>query len=252
MKVKQKTVLYFTPFRQNIFMRFFERIRHLPILTTIALLAVLIIPAFAVLLGTASAPAPAEPAPVPEVHVPTVYIETGHGTDDHDIWDPGCSWNGHQEAELMIPIAQAMADSLKRSGVTVYTDAYSDNNKNLEETLDFLEEHKDEIDAFVNIHCDYEYAEPGTMPLYKTKKQKKLARALNKGFHSKVDIADRGLTLRTDMKTLNNERVHCPAVLFETGSIAADFTVLTEHAEEYGQGLAKGMCKFLDIPWADK
>ena len=229
----------------------FTRIRHLPILTVIALLAVLIIPAAAVLVGTAPGPAPPRPVPAPEIHVPTVYIETGHGTDDHDIWDPGCIWNGYEEADLMVPIARAMANSLKRSGVVVYTDAYSGNNKNLEETLDFLEEHKDEIDAFVNIHCDYEGAEPGTMPLYKTDKQKALARVLNDGVHSMVDISDRGLTLRTDMKTLNNERVHCPAVLFETGSIEGDFTVLTEHAKAYGRGLAKGMCEYLDVPWTD-
>lgn len=186
---------------------------------------------------------------------PSVYIETGHGREDNGGWDGGCSWSDgtttYEEATVMIPIARAMTDYLEKSGVTVYTDARDDNNVNLEETLAFLDQHP-EIDAFVNLHCDYSEAEPGTMPLYRTEEQLVLAKALNRGVHSVLDIADRGETYRDDLDTLTRKEVHCPAVLFETGSIKADNEILTTKTEVYGKGLAKGMCQYLGVPFSDR
>ena len=68
-----------------------------------------------------------------------VFIETGHGIDEHGEWDPGCSWSDgtetYEEAKIMIPVAQAMAKYLRRSGVEVYTDAETGNGQNLMATL---------------------------------------------------------------------------------------------------------------------
>lgn len=180
-------------------------------------------------------------APAKEYHV---CIETGHGIDSSGKWDTGCSWNGEQEAELMIPITQAMTDYLKARGVDVYTDAYSGNDRNLDVTLDYLDTH--EVDAFVNVHCDYEGADGGTMPLYNTEEQKRLAQCLNEGVHEAVDIPDRGLQMRSDLQTLCSEKVHCTSCLFETGSISQDHEVLTTQAKEIGEGLAKGLLKYLN------
>ncbi len=178
-----------------------------------------------------------------------VYIETGHGVEDSGEWDAGCSWSDggteYEEAQIMIPIAKAMASYLRQAGVTVYTDADKENNLNLAYTLDFLDAHP-EIDAFVNLHCDYEDADSGTMPLYRTEEQRKLAQALNDGVHRHIDIPDRGLTYREDLDTLNSDQVHCPAVLFETGSIRADNEILTLRYDEYGRGLAEGLCDYLN------
>lgn len=180
----------------------------------------------------------------------TVYIETGHGIEDNGNWDPGCSWsdgtNSYEEATLMIPIARAMADYLQQSGVEVYTDADDDNDRNLAYTLDFLDEHP-EVDAFVNIHCDWEDAASGAMPLYRTDEQRALAEALSEGVHEYVDIPDRGITYREDLDTLTSEKVHCPAVLFETGGIRADNETLTTKYDDYGKGLAAGMCRYLGV-----
>ena len=190
----------------------------------------------------------------PESVGAAVYIEAGHGRGDDGVWDPGCSWSDgsrtYTEAELMVPIARSMAFYLRKSGVTVYTDADDGNDLNLEDTLDFLDAHR-EIKAFVNIHCDWEGAGSGTMPIYKTEEQRALAEALNEGVHEYVDISDLGLTRREDMKTLNNERVHCPAVLFETGGIRADIVTLLHKYDDYGKGLAAGMCRYLDVPFQE-
>ena len=174
-----------------------------------------------------------------------VYIETGHGIGDDGRWDSGCTWKGYQEAKLMIPIAQSMTNYLRRSGVYVYTDAYNSNNRNLNYTLDFLDSHS--LSAFVNIHCDWSKATSGSMPLYRTSSQKKLAKALNKGVHQEVSIRDKGLVRRTDLTTLNSSMVHCPACLYETGSIKADFKVLTKKSNAYGKGLARGLCNYLGV-----
>ena len=181
-----------------------------------------------------------------------VYIETGHGIDYEGKWDAGAKWKDgetkYEEAKLMIPIAQSMADYLQQSGVKVYTDAYDENNKNLKWTLEFLKQHR--VDAFVNIHCDYKKAESGTMPLYRTEEQKQLADALNKGVHSVVDMPDRGLTKEDKLDTLNSE-IHCPAVLYETGSIKADNELLRTRGADIGKGLAIGMCRYLGIDFID-
>lgn len=184
----------------------------------------------------------------------TVYIETGHGREDNGNWDGGCTWSDgsqtYEEATVMIPIAKAMTAYLEKSGVIVHTDARDDNNLNLAETFKFLDQHT-EIAAFVNLHCDYSGAESGTMPLYRTEEQLTLAKALNRGVHSVIDIPDRGETYRDDLETLTREEVHCPAVLFETGAIKADNEILTQKYDEYGKGLAKGLCEYLGVPFQE-
>ena len=181
--------------------------------------------------------------------VTRVYVETGHGTGTDGRWDAGCSWKGYQEALLMIPIAKATCDHLKKCGIYVYTDAYNDNNRNLNYTLDFLDTHS--VSAFLNIHCDAAFEDAGTLPLFRTKKQKKLARALNNGVHEYVDINDRGLEKRKDLMTLNSSKVHCPACLFETGNIKKDNETLQKKTDEYGLGFAKGLCDYLGLPFTE-
>ena len=181
--------------------------------------------------------------------VTRVYVETGHGTGTDGRWDSGCTWNGYQEAKLMIPIAKATCDHLKNNGIYVYTDAYDGNNRNLNYTLDFLDTHS--VSAFLNIHCDAAFEDAGTLPLFRTKKQKKLAKALNNGVHEYVSIDDRGLEKRTDLTTLNSSKVHCPACLFETGNIKKDNKTLQKKTDEYGLGFAKGLCDYLGLPFTE-
>lgn len=174
-----------------------------------------------------------------------VVIETGHGIDENGKWDTGCTWNGDEEAKLMIPIAKAVSYYLEKNGIYVYTDAYSENDSNLNKALDFLD--KGDVSVFVNIHCDYEYAESGTMPLYNNKEQKKLAKLLNKGVHEYVDIRDRGVAWRDDLETLCNKKVHCTSCLYETGCISKDNNLLKTEYKEYGKGLASGICEYLGV-----
>lgn len=176
-----------------------------------------------------------------------VYIETGHGVGDDGVWDPGCAWNGYQEAKLMIPVCKSAVKYLRAKGVYVYTDAFSRNNKNLDVTLKFIKTHS--VSVLLNVHCDYYKAPSGTMPLYRYSDQKKLARCLNKGVHEYVQMKDRGLVRRTDLKTLNKTKDYCTACLFETGSIRKDNKLLRTKYDAIGEGLAKGVCDYLGIEW---
>ena len=179
-----------------------------------------------------------------------VCIETAHGIDENDKWDPGCSWNGTDEAKLMLPITRSMVKYLEANGIVVYTDAFTENESNLFAMLDYLDTH--DVSAFVNVHCDYEYADSGTLSLYNTEEQKKLGQCLSKGVHQVIDISDRGMEFRDDLETLCNKKVHCPSCLFETGSIKDDFTILSEQYDDYVKGLAKGLCDYLGVKFNDK
>lgn len=176
-----------------------------------------------------------------------VYIETGHGTGDDGRWDPGCIWSKYQEAKLMIPICRSMANYLTEKGVYVYTDAFTGNNINLNITLKRIKTNN--VSVLVNVHCDYKKAPRGTMPLYRYSDQKKLAKCLNNGVHKYVKIKNRGLKKRTNLKTLNKTKGVCTACLFETGNIKKDNSILRTKYDDYGKGLAKGVCDYLGIKW---
>ena len=176
-----------------------------------------------------------------------VYIETGHGINRNGIWDPGCTWGKYQEAKLMLPICKSMAKYLRERGVYVYTDADNGNNRNLKWLLKNLEGYK--VSVLVNVHCDNKGTPRGTLPLYRTAKQKELAECLNKGMHKHVKIKNRGLKKRKNLETLNKTRSYCVACLFETGNIKKDNKILRKKYDAYGKGLAEGVCSYLGVKW---
>ena len=176
-----------------------------------------------------------------------VFIETGHGINRLGKWDPGCRWGGYQEAKLMIPICQAATKQLRKRHVYVYTDAFSGNNINLKKVMKKVKTL--DVSVLLNVHCDYQYAPRGTMPLYRYSDQRELARYLNKGVHKYVKIRDRGLRRRTDLKSLNEARGYCVSCLYETGNIKKDNKILRKKAGAIGKGLAKGVCDYLGVEW---
>ena len=176
-----------------------------------------------------------------------VYIETGHGINRKGKWDPGCKWNGWQEAKLMIPICKSATKYLRERGVFVYTDAFSGNNLNLKKTI--IKVKKLDVSVFLNVHCDYQRAPKGTLPLYRYGDQKELAKCLNKGVHKYVKIRDRGLKKRKDLRSLNEVRGSCVSCLYETGNIKKDNKLLRKKSDAFGKGLAKGVCDYLGVEW---
>ncbi len=178
-----------------------------------------------------------------------VYISCGHGRGLDGVWDPGCTYNGYTEAGLMLPITKQMVAAMRRSGVYVYTDADSNNNKNMLACV--AEANRKDISAYLSIHCDWHKAPSGTMPLYISKSGMNLAKSLDKYVIKRnkrkgTPFVSRGLTRRPDLYDLWG--TNAPACLFETGSIKNDLPIL-RNSNRYGRSLAEGMCEYLGIKY---
>lgn len=172
-----------------------------------------------------------------------IGLYAGHGRGDDGVWDPGCTYGGYTEANLVLPITQAAVKYLRASGVTVYTDATNQYNSNAQ----IREAEAKGVDVFVSIHCDWYKAGSGTLPLYVSDKGKKLAQAMNNAVVGSGIIGTRGLCYRSDLLELNATSM--PAVIFETGSIKADLSTL-QSADAYGKALAKGICDYFGVSFA--
>lgn len=176
-----------------------------------------------------------------------VALMCGHGRSTDGTWDCGTSYGGNNEAALMLPITKAAVEYLRASGVTVISDADTNNNKNM--IADVSWANKEKAIIYVSIHCDYYKSPSGTLPLYVSAKGKALATAINKAVMSGMGMKTRGVTKRTDLYELNY--TDAPACIFETGSIKADIKKLKE-SDKYGKCIAKGICDYLGIAFKEQ
>ena len=171
-----------------------------------------------------------------------VALMCGHGRSTDGTWDCGTSYGGHNEAALMLPITKAAVKYLRSYGVTVISDADTNNNKNM--IADVAWANKELATIYVSIHCDYYKSPSGTLPLFVSAKGRTLAAAINNAVVSGMGMRTRGVTKRTDLYELNYTNM--PACIFETGSIKADIGKLKE-SDKYGKCIAIGICDYLGI-----
>lgn len=176
-----------------------------------------------------------------------IAVMCGHGKSTDGTWDCGTSYGGNNEAALMLPITKAAVKYLRASGVTVISDADTNNNKNM--IADVSWANKEKVSIYVSIHCDWYKAPTGTMPLYVSTKGKALATAINKAVMSGMGMKTRGVTKRTDLYELNYTDM--PACIFETGSIKADIKKLKE-SDKYGKCIAQGICNYLGVAFKEQ
>ena len=176
-----------------------------------------------------------------------IAVMCGHGKSTDGTWDCGTSYGGNNEAALMLPITKAAVKYLRASGVTVISDADTNNNKNM--IADVSWANKENVSIYVSIHCDWYKAPTGTMPLYVSTKGKALATAINKAVMSGMGMKTRGVTKRTDLYELNY--TDAPACIFETGSIKADISKLKE-SDKYGKCIAQGICNYLGVAFKEQ
>lgn len=172
-----------------------------------------------------------------------VALMCGHGKSVDGSWDPGCAYGNYTEAGLMLPITKAAVKYLRSYGVTVISDADSNNNKNM--IADVKWANKEKTDIYVSIHCDYSKAPSGVMPLFVSSGGKKLATCLNNAVKSGMGMKSRGVIKRNDLWELNGtDMVAC---ILETGAIKADLSTLKNKADAYGKAIAKGICDYLGV-----
>lgn len=171
-----------------------------------------------------------------------VALMCGHGRSTDGTWDCGTSYGGNNEAALMLPITKAAVKYLRSCGVTVISDADTNNNKNM--IADVAWANKELATIYVSLHCDYYKSPSGTLPLFVSVKGRTLAAAINSAVVSGMGMKTRGVTKRTDLYELNYTNM--PACIFETGSIKADISKLKE-SDKYGKCIAIGICNYLGI-----
>lgn len=180
-----------------------------------------------------------------------VGIWVGHGTSTDGSWDPGTVYNGWTEADRMLVVTQAFVNYMRTSGVTVYTDAFSKNNKNMVKQVEYS--NKKKVVVHIALHMDYYKAPSGTLLIYcpGSDKGKALAKALNDAVMKDIGIKTRGLSARGDLYEV--KKTTMPAVIFECGSIKADIKYFdtAKECEAYGKALAKGLCKYLGVQFKE-
>ena len=177
-----------------------------------------------------------------------VALMCGHGRSTDGTWDCGTSYGGNNEAALMLPITKAAVKYLRSYGVTVISDADTNNNKNMVVDVGWAnKENKTTsggVVAYISLHCDYFKSPSGTLPLFVSAKGKELATKINNAVVSGMGMKTRGVTKRTDLYELNYTDM--PACIFETGSIKADISKLKD-ADKYGKFIAIGICNYLGV-----
>lgn len=177
-----------------------------------------------------------------------VAINCGHGKMTNGVWDPGCAYGKFTEAGLMLPITKAAVKYLRGSGVRVQTDAFSGNNRNM--VSDVFLANRTGADIYISIHCDYDKAPSGTIPLYVSGQGKKLAAKMNKYVKKYAGIKTRGVCRRTDLYELN--ATNGVACIFECGSIKSDLEKFRSNYDDFGKGIAKGICAYLGVKFTGK
>lgn len=175
-----------------------------------------------------------------------VALMCGHGRSTDGTWDCGTSYGGNNEAALMLPITKAAVKYLRSRGVTVISDADTNNNKNM--IADVKWANKEKVSIYVSLHCDWYKAPSGTLPLYVSAKGKALATAINKAVMSGMNMKTRGVTKRTDLYELNY--TDAPACIFECGSIKNDIAKMKQ-SDKYGKCIAQGICNYLGVKWEE-
>lgn len=170
-----------------------------------------------------------------------VALMCGHGTSTDGSWDPGTVYAGNSEAALMLPITKAAVKYLRSYGVTVISDADTNNNKNM--IADVAWANKWGADVYISVHCDWYKAGTGVMPLYVSSEGKKLATALNTAVKNSLGMKSRGVIRRTDLYELN--KTDAIACILETGSIKADISIFKNKVDAYGKAIAKGICDYI-------
>lgn len=176
----------------------------------------------------------------------SIFLAVGHGVSTDGTWDSGCTYGGDTEAALMLAIGIVATRELRAAGITVGTDADSGNDRNCTYTI--RDANAAGMDAYLSLHCDYDQAPTGTLPIIYPESDSgaKLAQAVNAAYMAATGIGTRGVLQRDDMEVANTTM---PACIFETGSISQDNALLHD-AEKCGRAIAKGICDYFGAAYS--
>ena len=170
-----------------------------------------------------------------------IYFAVGHGIMTNGVWDPGCVDKNYTEAGLMFAIGKPVVAKLRNMGFTVNSDADTGNNKNI--AVGVAEANNWGADLYVSIHCDYNLAPSGTLPIVYPGSVDgvRLANCLIASIKSRMGLGTRGIIQRDDWEVADTNATAC---IFETGSIRADINKLLD-AEKFAEAIAQGIYDYM-------
>ena len=174
----------------------------------------------------------------------SLYLAVGHGTSTNGNWDCGCTDGSYNEADLMYEIAR-YALPILRQYMTVYSDFDEGNNKNITYTV--RDANNLGVDAYVSLHCDWNQAPSGTLPIVHPDSStgRRLAECINASVMLRMGIGTRGIIARDDYEVAYTNMTAC---IFEEGSIRADINTLL-NAKASGQAVAFGILDYFGIKY---
>lgn len=168
-----------------------------------------------------------------------LYLAIGHGISQDGSWDSGCVDGPYTEAALMLELGKVVVAELRAMGFTVLTDADHENNKNIAACV--AEANSWGADAYISLHCDYNQAPSGTLPIaYPGSTQGVQFANYMIASCQEYGLRTRGIIQRDDWEVAETNMIAC---IFETGSIRVDIKTLQD-VQNYGKAIAKGICNY--------
>jgi N-acetylmuramoyl-L-alanine amidase len=166
-----------------------------------------------------------------------IYLAVGHGVSSDGSWDCGCVDGQYTEADLMLAIGKVAAARLRDLGFTVLTDADTNNDKNIAVCVN--EANSWGADLYVSLHCDYNQAPSGTLPIVYPGSGDgiRIANCLIGSAQVRLGLGTRGVIQRDDWEVADTGMTAC---IFETGGIRPDIGVLT-NASAFGEVVTQGI-----------
>lgn len=172
------------------------------------------------------------------------YWAVAHGIQTNGVWDSGCTYGGRSEADISYRIAAHGIPVLQKYGVEVWSDFFTQNDKNIVRCVE--EANNAACETYASYHVDSAKGARGILPIVMTEAGAALAAAERNALLCRVRIPDRGNLWRDDYEV---RMTQMPAVIFEMGVIQsdADFSLMWDHAAEYGAALAYGVLDYYGI-----
>ena len=177
----------------------------------------------------------------------SIFLAVGHGVSTDGNWDSGCVDGNYTEADLMFAIARVAVSILRNHGVDVYSDVDTGNDRNCTYTI--RDANNIGVDCYVSLHCDYNKAPSGTLPIIYPGSDSgmRLAQCINNSYMARTGLTCRDILQRDDMEVANTDM---PACIFETGSIRYDINILN-NPDLAGKGIAFGILDYFGIGYSD-
>jgi N-acetylmuramoyl-L-alanine amidase len=145
----------------------------------------------------------------------------------------------------MQAIAGWAVTGLRKSGVTVLSDWDSGNDINMTATV--AEANAYDVDAYISLHCDWNKAPTGTLPIIypDSREGRRLAETVDAAYRRATGMPRRSIE---EWDHYEVAYTNMPACIFETGSIRADIDDL-KNAKLCGDAIGQGLANYFGVKY---